>query len=107
MTLPSARLLGFSLGAVFILFGVIEVVTHRNDTAVALAFWGISLLGGGALVLAGTVARQTRRNVGLTMLTIGAVVATNATLWTLIIPILAIVTVVAAFRDPSPAVPAT
>ncbi|WP_406420314.1 hypothetical protein OH809_25630 [Streptomyces sp. NBC_00873] len=55
MPLPSARLLGLSLGALFMLFGVIEVITHRNDTAGALAFWGLSLLGGGSLVLAGTL----------------------------------------------------
>jgi len=77
-------------------------VTHRDDTAGALAFWGLSLLGGGALVLAGTFVRPTRRSLGLTLLTIGAVVATNATLWTVLIPIFAIVTVVAAFRDRGP-----
>ncbi|MEO6472958.1 MAG: hypothetical protein ABIR57_13295 [Aeromicrobium sp.] len=99
MAMPSSRSLGLSLGALFVLFGVIEVVTHRNDTAVALAFWGLSLLGGGALVLAGTLVRPTRRSLGLTLLTIGAVVATNATIWTLLVPIFAIVTVVAAYRD--------
>jgi hypothetical protein len=102
MTLPSARVLGFSLGALFMLFGAIEVITHRNDTAGALAFWGLSLLGGGALVLAGTNLRSSRRTLGLTLLTIGAVVASNATLWTLLMPVFALVTVVAAFRDRSP-----
>jgi hypothetical protein len=58
------------------------------------------------LVLAGTLLRPTMRNLGLTILTIGAVVASNATLWTLLIPIFAIVTVVAAFRDRSPTAPA-
>lgn len=91
-------MLGFSLGGIFVLFGVIEVFTHRDDTAVALAFWGLSLLGGGALVLAGTELRPSRRTVGLTLLTIGALAGTNATLWTLVIPIFAIVTLVAAYR---------
>ena len=108
MTLPPSRKLGLSLGILFVLLGLVEVVTHRNDTAVALAFWGLSLLGGGALVLIGTLVRPTRRAWGLTLLTIGALVATNATVWTLIVPIFAIVTVFAAYRDRGPEViPAT
>jgi len=106
MTLPSSRKLGLSLGILFVLFGLAEVITHRNDSAGALAFWGLSLLGGGALVLTGTLVRPTKRALGLTLLTIGAVVATNATVWTLIVPIFAIVTVFAAFRDHGPAVTA-
>ena len=103
MTAPSARLLGLSLGALFVAFGALEVVTHLDDTAGALAFWGLSLLGGGALILAGTLVRPAKRSLGLTLLTIGAVVASSATLWTVLIPIFAIVTVVAAFRDRGPA----
>jgi hypothetical protein len=41
---------------------------------------------------------------GPTLLTIGAVAATNAALWTLVVPIFATVTVVAAFRDRGPEV---
>lgn len=99
VTLPQSRTLGLSLGIIFVLFGVVEVIAHRNDTAGALAFWGLSLLGGGAFVLAGTLMRRTRRAWGLTLLTIGTVVATNATLWTLLVPIFAVVTVIAAYRD--------
>jgi|SRR5688572_33444082 len=102
MMLRASRTLGLSLGMLFVLFGVYEVITHREETADVLAFWGLSLLGGGALVLAGTLVRPTRRALGLTLLTIGAVAATNATLWTLVVPIVAIVTVVAALRDRGP-----
>lgn len=104
VTSPLSRRLGVSLGVVFVLFGVIEVITHRNASAGALAFWGLSLLGGGALVLAGTVLRSTRRTLGLTLVTIGAVVGSNATMWTLLVPILAIVAVIAAYRDHGSAV---
>jgi hypothetical protein len=106
MTLPSSRTLGLSLGTLFIIFGVVEVITHRNDTAGAIAFWGISLLGGGAFVVAGTLVRNIRRGWGLAVLTSGAVVATNATVWTLLVPIFAVVTVVAAYRDRGPEVSA-
>lgn len=99
MAHPSSRTLGVSLAVVLLLFGVAEVVTHRDDTAWAIAFWGISLLGGGGLVLAGTLVRRTRRAVGLTLLTVGALLGANATIWTLLIPVFALVTVVAAYRD--------
>jgi hypothetical protein len=77
VTFPSVRRLGIALGAIFVLLGVIEVITHRGDTAGALAFWGLSLLGGGALVLADTLVRPTRRTLGLTLLIIGAVADTK------------------------------
>jgi uncharacterized membrane protein (UPF0136 family) len=96
-----SRTLGLTLGTLFVFCGIYEVITHRNESAGVLAFWGLSLLGGGALVLVGTLVRRlpTRRPLGLALLTIGALAATNATLWTLIVPIFAIVTVVAAYRD--------
>jgi hypothetical protein len=46
--------------------------------------------------------REQRRTVGLTILTIGAVAGLNATVWTLVIPVLAIVTLVAAYREDAP-----
>lgn len=36
MALPQSRTLGLSLGIIFVLFGVLEVIAHRNDTAGAL-----------------------------------------------------------------------
>lgn len=98
MKVPSARTLGLWLGCVYLVFGVIEVYTHRNDTAGALAYWGISLLGGGALVVFGSLMRATNRTQGLALLTVGVLIAMSATLWTLVIPIFALVTVVAAYR---------
>jgi hypothetical protein len=97
--LRRSRALGLLLGSVFLLLGAYEVTTHRNDTAGAIAFWGLSLLGGGALVLGGTLLRPSRRAWGLALLTIGALAGTNATLWTMVVPLFAIATVVAAFRD--------
>jgi hypothetical protein len=99
MDFDTSRTLGTWLGILLLLFGVYEVVTHRSDTAGALAFWGLSLLGGGALVLAGTALRSSRRTWGLTLLTVGALAGANATLWTLVVPLFALVTLVAAFRD--------
>lgn len=90
MRQPSRRTLGLVLGGVYLAFGVVEVIGHRNDSAAALVFWGGSLLGGGALVIAGTLLLPTQRRPGLALLTIGTLLATNATLWTLLLPIFAI-----------------
>jgi hypothetical protein len=96
---PSTQILGLVLGGIYLAFGVAEVATHRNDTALAIAFWGLSLLGGGALVIAGTLLLPTRRRPGLALLTIGTLLGTNATLWTLLLPIFAIYVVVQAYRN--------
>jgi hypothetical protein len=98
MTQTLARRLDWALVVVLLLFGVYEVFTHRDDTAGALAFWSISLVGGGGLVWAGLITIPRRRRLGLTMLTIGALSGINATLWTLVVPLLAIAAVVTSFR---------
>jgi hypothetical protein len=95
----SSRALGLLLGSLFLLLGAYEVITHRNDTAGAITFGGLSLLGGGALVLGGTLLRPSRHAWGLALLMIGALAGTNAALRTMVVLLFAIVTVVAAFRD--------
>lgn len=99
MRLPDSRRLGFALGGTYLVFGVLEVITHRTDTTGAIAFWSLSLLGGGGLVVAGTVLRPDHRTAGLTLLTVGAIAGLNATLWTVLVPVLALVTLAAAYRE--------
>jgi hypothetical protein len=102
MHMPSKRTLGLILGAIYLAFGSVEVVTHLDDSALALLFWGGSLLGGGSLVIAGTLLLARRRTLGLTLLTVGALVATNATIWTLLLPLFAVFVVVRAYLDEDP-----
>ena len=94
------RRLGVLLGAIYLVFGLIELYTHRTESAWVLLFWGGTLLGGGALVLAGVTSPPSHRRRGLVLLTAGALLATNATMWTLLLPILAIVTVALAWGTP-------
>jgi hypothetical protein len=86
------------LGGTYLAMGVLEVVTHRDGTAMDLLFWGGSLLGGGALVLAGTVLQAPHRATGLAILTIGTVLGINATLWTLLIPAFAVFVLIRSYR---------
>lgn len=96
------RRLGLVWGALLLVFGVLEVVTHRNDTAAALAFWGLTLLGGGALVLAGILLRPSRRTLGQSLLILGTVAGILPTMWTLLMPLLGITVVVGTLMESSP-----
>lgn len=97
--MPEARSLGLSLGALYVGLGTVELITHLDDTALALLFWGGSLVGGGAMVIAGTLLAGRRRPVGLSLLTVGAVLGMNATLWTILIPLFAVLVLVRSYRN--------
>lgn len=97
--MPEARTLGLSLGALYVGLGTIELVAHRGGDGSELLFWGGSLVGGGALVLVGTLMADHRRALGLALLTLGAALGMNATLWTLLIPVLAVLVLVQFYRD--------
>jgi hypothetical protein len=106
-TVPAERpsrwvqVLGAIVGAIYIAFGVGELVAHAGHP-VSLAFWAPSLLGGGALVLYGIFGRPTRFSTKL--IVVGSLLGLVATAWTLIVPVLAMVLVVLTFnsahRDP-------
>jgi hypothetical protein len=66
------------------------------DQPVSLALWGLSLLGGGALVLYGVFGR---RPVSGRMVVAGALLGVVGTAWTLIVPVLASVLVVLMFNS--------
>jgi hypothetical protein len=99
MKVPEARPLSVTLGAVYVGFGIAEVVTHLDDTTLALLFWGGSLLGGGVMVLVGTFLRDRHRPIGLSLLTVGAVLGMNATAWTIAIPLFAVFVLVRSYRN--------
>lgn len=86
-------------GLLLLLFGVAEVWTHRDASAWALAFWGGTLLGGGALVLTGRRLMPTRPGLGLGALGLGTLGGMLATAWTLVMPLLGLTALALAFRD--------
>lgn len=99
MSSALARRTTLALGAVYVVFGVLEVVTHRDDTAGALLFWGISLLGGGSVVLAGVATWSRRPLAGLVLIMVGAMMGIVATVWTLLVPLLVIAVIVLNLRE--------
>jgi hypothetical protein len=99
MQLPEARPLALWLGGIYVGLGTVELITHRDDTTNALLFWGGSLVGGGALVLAGRFILDRRRALGLSLLTVGAVLGMNATVWTILIPLFAVFVLARSYRN--------
>jgi hypothetical protein len=95
MKLPEARPLGLWLGGLYAGLGTVELVVHRDGE---LLFWGGSLVGGAALVVAGTIVRDRHRALGLTILTLGAVLGMNATLRTVLVPLFAVLVLVRFYR---------
>ena len=99
MKLPEARPLGLALGVVYTAFGTAELFAHRNEAGSDLLFWGGSLLGGAALLLLGTLVSDRHHALGLALVTAGAAVGMNATLWTVVVPAFAVLVLVQFYRD--------
>jgi hypothetical protein len=99
MKLPEARPLGLALGVVYATLGTAELFAHRDDDGTSLLFLGGSLLGGAALVLLGTLVSDRHHAVGLALITVGTAVGMNATLWTLVVPLFAVLVLVQFYRD--------
>jgi hypothetical protein len=88
------RWLGIFVGSMFLLAGVLETIRVLRSGDGGLAFWFGTLVGGGALVLLGTLRLQSRPLLALAVVTIGAFAGSVATAWTLILPVLALLLVV-------------
>ncbi len=76
----------------------LEVATHLDEPA-SLVFWISSLWGGGALVLYGIFGRP---EVATRLVVAGSLLGFLATLWTLIIPVLATALVFVTIRNSRP-----
>ena len=72
------------------MFGVAEVVRVGGLRRWRSGVWFLSLCGSGALILIGTFAVSMYRRLSFTLGATGCLMAGTATLWTLILPILAV-----------------
>lgn len=92
--------LAWVVGIAFIVFGIIEVgvrVVSPDPIEVdALAFWFLSLCGGGALVLVGSFLVTRPVWVSFALVAIGCLAGSVATMWTLLLPVLALAVLVLA-----------
>ena len=93
----ATRWLGWTVGVIFIVLGIVEVTVRLvSDEPIdpsAMAWWSLSLIGGGTLVLLGSFVIKAP-GIAFATLALGCLVGILATMWTVLIPILAISLVV-------------
>jgi hypothetical protein len=86
--------LALVLGVVFILLGIAETVRAIRSGDGGLPFWFGSLCVGGVLILIGTFALSRNVWLSFSLTAAGSLAAANATMWTIILPLLAAVLLV-------------
>lgn len=87
------RRFGVAFGVLYILDGIAETVRLLVTGDGGFAFWFGTLVGGGTLVLVGSLWRPLRRPWPRTAVVLGAAVGIPATMWTLVVPVVALVLV--------------
>jgi hypothetical protein len=87
------RALGATVGVVFLVLGIAELVTHL-DEPLSLFFWLPSLWGGGDLVLIGVFRTSARPRLSDVLVITGALLGFLATVWTVLMPVLLVTLVV-------------
>ena len=95
--------LTLGLGLLYVVAGVAESVRAVTSGDGGLWFWFGTLVGGGALVLAGMAASSRHPNVGRTLVCVGSMMGVVATTWTLVVPLLAVAVVVLNLQRPTSA----
>ena len=92
------RWLGFGLGTLLLVLGAAETVRVVRSDDGGLAFWFGTLVGGGALVLAGTLLADRRPRLSVVTTTTGCVAGILPTMWTVVVPLLLVTLVVLRLR---------
>jgi hypothetical protein len=83
------RALALVLGVIFILLGIAETIRAFRGGDGGLLFWFGSLCVGGTLILIGTFALSRKVWLSFSLTAMGGLAAANATMWTIILPLLA------------------
>ncbi|MGH8867699.1 MAG: hypothetical protein ACRDYU_06870 [Actinomycetes bacterium] len=92
--------LAWFLGVTFIVFGIAEVVRVIGWGGGGLAFWFLSLCGGGTMILIGSFVVTRRAWLSIALVTVGSLAASLATAWTVILPLLAMTLLVLTMLRP-------
>ena len=89
-------LLTLFLGVTYIVAGIAETTRAVVTGDGGIAFWFGSLVGGGAMVLLGTLAFRNSPRLSCTLVCVGCLAGVIATAWTIVIPHAALVVMVLA-----------
>jgi hypothetical protein len=84
------------LGLLYIAAGIAETTRAIVTGDGGIPFWFGSLVGGGGMILLGTLGFRHRPWLSCSLITIGCLAGAIATLWTLVIPLIALVVIILA-----------
>ncbi|MGD9959202.1 hypothetical protein [Nocardioides sp.] len=88
-----------ALAVILVLYGVLAVHTHRDDSMRSWILWVSSLLGSAAILVAGLLVRPAHLHVGTALIIVGSILALIPTMWTLVLPPLELGVIAFALRD--------
>lgn len=88
-----------AMGLLLVAAGIGETVRLTRSGDGGLWFWFPTLVGGGLLILVGTLIGAKRPVPGLVMLLVGCVAGILPTMWTLVVPVLLIVLAVVSAKQ--------
>ena len=91
--------LGIILGVLLIVDGIAETVRLTRSGDGGFAFWFGTLVGGGSLVLAGTLLRTRFARVGPVLVMTGCVLGLMPTMWTIVFPLLLLALLILTARE--------
>ena len=91
MRRPGLWWFGIVMGLLLVAAGIAETVRLVRSGDGGFWFWFPTLVGGGALILAGTLTRTRKPVPGLLMVLAGCLLGILPTMWTLVVPVLLIV----------------
>ena len=86
------------LGVVYIVAGIAETTRAVVTGDGGIAFWFGSLVGGGVLILLGTLAFRDRPRLSCTLVCVGCLSGVLATMWTIVVPLVAVVVILLAVQ---------
>ena len=86
--------MGVVLGCLLIVAGVAETVRLVRSGDGGFFFWFPTLVGGGVLIVAGTLTGSRRPVLGLVLTGLGCLAGILPTMWTLLVPVLLVVLLV-------------
>lgn len=95
---------GILLGGLLVAAGVAETVRLLRTGDGGFAFWFGTLVGGGVLILAGTLLLPRRPIPGFVLTAIGCVAGLLPTVWTVVVPVLLVVLIIVTAKQAAAAV---
>jgi hypothetical protein len=98
------RWFGILLGGLLVAAGIAETVRLVRSDDGGLVFWFGTLVGGGLLILVGTVILPRRPIPGYVLTTIGCVAGLVPTMWTIVVPVLLVTLIIVTGKQAAAAV---